>query len=282
VIARWFEKDRPIDSLPVDDRGLQYGDGLFETIAIRNGRLRLWPLHAERLRIGCERLDLEIPPDSTLRNYLEKAIGSVGGVSTGIIKLMVTRGSGPRGYRFAVGSPTRILLGLFEPTVYPEKYWIQGVRVRICAVRVAAQTALAGVKSLNRLEQVLARNEWRDDTCAEGLMLDADDNVTCGTMSNVFFVADSGLVTPPITTAGVCGVMRRHILAVLEQSDISASVEPVPIDIVQNFSEMFLCNSQIGLWPVRHCGTASLVAPGPVTRRVMEYLRESGIEECKS
>jgi 4-amino-4-deoxychorismate lyase len=277
----WFEEDRRADGVPIDDRGLQYGDGLFETIAVRLGQPRLWPLHAERLLSGCERLGIVAPATDELRRLVDNAIFSTAEFSAGVVKLIVTRGSGQRGYRFSERARPRVIIGTFEKAVYPVDFWAGGIDIRICSLRLARQPALAGIKSLNRLEQVLARNEWQDASFAEGLMLDSKGNIICGTMSNVFFASPSGLITPAITDAGVCGVMRRHILAIADADGIAASVRPVSMQELENFEEMFLCNSQIGLWPVRRCGSNSLAAPGPVTSRIMALLLASGIEECR-
>ncbi len=277
----WFDMDGAIKTLPVDDRGLQYADGVFDTIAIRQGRARLASLHIERLRIGCERLGMDIPATDVLLGMLGSAIASTACDGSGVAKFVVTRGSGQRGYRYASDSTPRVMLGLFELPVYSRACWMHGVEIRICNLRLGSQPALAGIKSLNRLEQVLARNEWQSESIAEGLMLDADGNIVCGTMSNLFVSSESGLSTPAITTAGVSGVMRRHIIARSESDGLTVNVEPIPISTFKECREVFLSNSQIGIWPVRRCGTRSYAAPGPTTQRVMKLLANSGIDECR-
>jgi 4-amino-4-deoxychorismate lyase len=278
----WFGDFGRIDSIPVDDRGLHYGDGLYETIAIRSGRPRLWQMHVERLQLGCERLAIPAPTEALLQEILAGAMQETTGLKIELAKLIVTRGSSPRGYRHAVGQPPRVLLGLFEKPVYPPGLRTRGINVRICATRLAAQTALAGIKSLNRLEQVIARNEWQDDTVSEGLMLDENDHIVCGTMSNLFVVRNKLLQTPPVTTAGICGVMRRQILYVAEENKVPVVVEPLPVKAIGECTEMFVCNSQIAIWPVRHCGTIEFDAPGSVTAGLVSMLAESGIEERQS
>ncbi len=277
----WFEIDGAIKTVPVDDRGLQYGDGLFETIAIRQGRPRLPGLHLERLQIGCERLGMEIPETGALLDMLDRAIDSTSCHGNGVAKLVITRGSGRRGYRYSSDSTPRVMLGIFEATVHKRDCWTHGVEIRICNLRLEPQPALAGMKSLNRLEQVIARNEWQSESIAEGLMLDADNNIVSGTMSNLFLVVDDGLLTPAITTAGVCGVMRRHIIDRSESDGLTVTVGPIPIHKLTDCREVFMSNSQIGLWPVRRCGTRSYSAPGPTTQRVMKLLASSGIDECR-
>jgi 4-amino-4-deoxychorismate lyase len=277
----WFDMDGAIEMLPVDDRGLQYGDGVFDTIAIRLGRPRLADLHIERLRIGCERLGMAIPATELLLDMLQRAISGTACLGSGVAKFLVTRGSGRRGYRYPGNSMPRIMLGVFESPAYARDCWTQGVEIRICNLRLGSQPALAGIKSLNRLEQVLARNEWQSESIAEGVMLDTDCNIVCGTMTNLFLVSGSGLLTPSITTAGVSGVMRRHIIAQSEADGLAVTVEPIPIRTLTECHEVFLSNSQIGIWPVRQCGTRSYAAPGPMTQRVMKLLASSGIDECR-
>jgi 4-amino-4-deoxychorismate lyase len=277
----WFDIDGAIKTVPVDDRGLQYGDGVFDTIAIRQGRPRLPGLHMERLQIGCVRLGMEIPATDMLLDMLDDAIAKTACHGSGVAKFVVTRGSGPRGYRYSGDSVPRIMLGIFESPVHARDCWTHGVEIRICNLRLGQQPALAGIKSLNRLEQVLARNEWQSESIAEGLMLDTDSNIVCGTMSNLFLVSDGGLLTPAITTAGVSGVMRRHIIARSETDGLPVTVEPVPVRKLTDCREVFLSNSQIGIWPVRRCGASSYTAPGPTTQRVMKLLANSGIDECR-
>jgi 4-amino-4-deoxychorismate lyase len=281
VKPAWFDSDGAIESVPVDDRGLQYGDGVFDTLAIRRGRARLEGLHIERLRLGCERLGMQAPSAELLLGMLETAIARTSCHGSGVAKFVVTRGSRLRGYRHSADSTPRILLGIFESPLHAPDCWIRGIETRICNLRLGSQPALAGMKTLNRLEQVLARNEWQSESIAEGLMLDADCNLVCGTMSNVFLVSDRGLLTPAITSAGVSGVMRRHIIAEAVCAGLTVTVEQVPMRRLAECDELFISNSQIGVWPVRLCGAKSYTAPGPTTQRVMTMLADSGIEECR-
>lgn len=276
----WFSESGRVDSLPIDDRGLHYGDGLFETIAVRSGRPRLWDLHIERLHFGCTRLAIPAPSEESLRNLLRTSMQEVGISRVGLAKIVVTRGSTPRGYRFSAAQLPRVLLGLFDKQDIPAAVRTRGVNIRLCSTRLAAQAALAGIKSLNRLEQVLARNEWQDDSITEGLMLNDEDQVVCGTMSNLFVVCDSLLRTPPVTTSGICGVMRRQILTIAAANGIPVAVEPLPVTDIGRCSEMFICNSQFGLLAVRQCDDVEFSVTGSVTATIMSLLAISGIEEC--
>ncbi|HBZ93517.1 MAG TPA: aminodeoxychorismate lyase, partial [Pseudomonas sp.] len=198
----------PGEQLSVRDRGLAYGDGLFETIAVRGGRIPLLARHMARLADGCRRLSipLDLPQ---MESELQAFAGQLG---DGVAKLVVTRGEGQRGYAPPQPcQPLRILQAAPLPQ-YPAVHAEQGVRLFPCETRLAEQPLLAGLKHLNRLEQVLARAEWQDAECAEGLMRDSHGRVIEGVYSNLFLVIEGGLVTADLSRCGVAGVMRAELL----------------------------------------------------------------------
>ena len=239
----------PAPALPVQDRGLQYGDGLFETLAVKDGRIVLLESHLQRLAEGCARLGLAMPAPAMLRTELHTAAA---GPAPAVLKLILTRGSGGRGYRPpAVPEPRRVLLRYPWPE-YPAAWSEEGASLRVCDTRLSIQPRLAGIKHLNRLEQVLARAEWNDtDGYQEGLMLDTEERVIEGTMSNVFASPGEGvLLTPDLSRCGVAGVMRRHILEQAAQSGIPIREAPITLDELLRAREIFLCNSVMGVWPV--------------------------------
>jgi 4-amino-4-deoxychorismate lyase len=130
---------------------------------------------------------------------------------------------------------------------------------------VAVQPALAGVKHLNRLENVLARAEWRDPEIAEGLLCDTDDNVIGGTMSNLFIARRGQLITPDLTRCGVAGVMRDLVMELAQTHGIPLQVTAIGLDDLFDADEVFVVNSVIGVWPVMALGrrswnTSTLVA----------------------
>ena len=275
----WFREGRSCDTLGADDRGVQYGDGLFETVAIRNGQPRLWDYHVERLQTGAARLGLAPPAEATLRSALDDALAEAqANMARCIAKLLVTAGTGPRGYRRAGNEPATLLTGISQSRQLPDTCYRQGVDLRLCNTRLAVQPQLAGMKTLNRLEQVLARNEWQDDSVFEGLMLDTDGRLICGTMSNVFLITGQQLITPAISRCGVSGVMRRHVLAVLDRAAIYCQVRDVAVDELWSSDGVFICNSQLGVLPAKRCGQHSWKLQ-PVFRRLSAALRDSGIEE---
>jgi 4-amino-4-deoxychorismate lyase len=250
------------------DRGLLYGDGVFETIAIGDGVPLAWDLHLARLLRGCARLAITGLDTQALAAEAHELCR---GGDRGIVKVMVTRGIGQRGYRPEAGvMPTRIVQWHPWPK-YPSGHWRDGVNLRWCQTRLAVQPLLAGIKHLNRLEQVLARAEWDEPRIAEGLMCDTRGRVVSGTMSNVFFVADGVLHTPDIRDCGVAGVARARILQWADQERLACRIDDYTPAALQAAKEVFVCNSVIGVWPVRSLDQVCY-APGALAARIMEAL----------
>ena len=275
----WFDDGRPLDSIRLDDRAVQYGDGLFETIAIRSGRPRLWSYHTERLQTGCARLGLVVPDVQRLEDALSSALANAP-VDTDycVAKLLVSAGTGPRGYKRATDGPGTLLIGLSDSSRLPANMYRDGVRVRLCDTRLAVQPTLAGIKTLNRIEQVLARNEWDDEAVFEGLVLDTDERLICGTMSNVFLIDGNSLATPAITRCGVSGVMRRHLLTTVEQAGIDCEVRDIAGDELKTCQGGFLTNSQFGVLPVTQCAGRTW-RQNEFSRQLMRLVANTGVTE---
>jgi len=278
-VTHWFRAGEHCDSISVDDRAVQYGDGLFETIAIRGGQARLWNYHTERLQTGCAHLGLRVPTEQLLEDALFSALGA-GPVDPDycVAKILVSAGTGPRGYRRARTGEGTLLVGLADSARLPEVMYREGVHVRVCDTRLAVQPLLAGIKTLNRLEQVLARNEWQDDTVFEGLLLDTEDRLICGTMSNVFLLDGHSLVTPAITRCGISGVMRRHVLTIVEQAGIDCDVRDVASRELNSCQGGFLTNSQFGVLPINRCADRSWHLNN-LSQRIVQLVTDSGVAE---
>ena len=279
-MTEWFKDGEPATSLPLDDRSMSYGDGVFETIAIRDGEPRLWTLHKERLVAGCRRLGLELPPVKTIEQALFGALERTTLDPRSLTaKLVVSAGPGPRGYR----RPDRPSIGLYvslsKAASLDRAAYETGVAVRVCRTPVAVQPQLAGIKSLNRLDQVLARQEWRSAPPWEGLMLDVDGHLICGTMSNVFLVNHNAYATPRLDRSGVAGVMRRHVIDLLEGASMACPERRLTLADLSDADEVFLTNSQVGAVPVTAIDDRPRVR-GPATERVMQLLAENGVPEC--
>ncbi len=234
-----------IEQLSIEDRGFQYGDGLFETIAIRDGRYEYLDRHLMRMKKGCERLGLIWPGDMA---WLDD-IHSLGKQANGVLKLVLSRGVGGRGYVYDTeAKATRISLLYSLPEF--DSHNISGVNVRVCATPVSINPVLAGIKHLNRLDNVLARNESRDPAIAEGIMLDDQQHVIEGTMSNLFCVLDGELFTPSLARAGIQGITRNRIIELAELQGIQVHEIDISLGNFLDMEAIFMCNSLIGIWPV--------------------------------
>jgi 4-amino-4-deoxychorismate lyase len=233
-------------TVPISDRAFQYGDGLFETVRLAGGRLQLWALHCQRLQEGASRL--RIPLDlRAVERHCEQLTRDT---AHGVVRITVTRGDGMRGYAASPRTTPRIVCALYPPSHTETDP--RGVRVRVCETRLAEQPRLAGLKHLNRLEQVLARQEWSPPDYGEGLMLDVTGRLVEGTFSNVFLLLGDRLCTPALDRCGVAGVMRRFILDERPGLD---GIEVLECDLwprdIGRAGECFLTNALIGVWPVR-------------------------------
>jgi 4-amino-4-deoxychorismate lyase len=250
------------------DRGLAYGDGLFETMAAHDGRIRWLDLHLDRLEEGCRRLEIPAPSRSLLAGEIETLCPRKGRV---VVKLIVTRGPGARGYPPPESpEPTRVLAVSQWPD-YPDSRYHDGISVRTCRLRLGENPALAGIKHLCRLEQVLALLELRGQPVQQGLMLDASGTVAQGTSSNVFIVAGGELATPSLARCGIKGVMRRVVLEASRALAIRAEEREIVPNELLGADEVFMTNALFGIWPVTELDGRRF-AVGRTTQRLMEHL----------
>ena len=239
---------KPGNSISIRDRGLLYGDGVFRTLRASQGKALHWPLHYQKLKRDCAALGMPCPDEALLCAELDQVLAQH---PDGVLKLIVTRGEGVRGYTpSAAVTPTRIWDFSSLPD-YPPEWTTQGIKARICSLRLPAQPRLAGIKHLNRLENVLAAAEWNNPEIAEGLLLDADGNVIEGTRSNLFMVSQGQLVTPDLSRCGVAGIQRERVMAWALQHGVTLQVREVVLEEALHADELFIVNSVIGLWPIR-------------------------------
>jgi len=249
-MAMMLVNGAPAEFIPATDRGLAYGDGVFRTLRAVDGRPLHWSRHHAKLRDDCAALSIPCPSELILLNDVQSAIA---GLAHATVKIMVTRGSGPRGYASPQPCvPMRIVIAELHARP-PESS--SGVTIHLCSLRLAHQPALAGVKHLNRLENVLARAEWNDSAIAEGLLLDQDGCAIGGTMSNLFIVEQGALATPILSRCGVAGVTRARVIDIAARLRIACRVEHLPLQRVLDADELFIVNSVIGLWPVSRMAT---------------------------
>jgi 4-amino-4-deoxychorismate lyase len=255
-----------IQTVATTDRGLHYGDGLFETIAQVDGQLQYWPEHFERLQKSAARLGMQCPPEQA---WLDD-IASLKPEPTCVIKLMLTRGQGQRGYAVdASHIPTRLAFKSEYPTV---KAWQdQGMDVILCNTPVSINPALAGMKHLNRLDNVLAATEVKTAGADEGIMCDPHGNVICGTRSNVFMVEGDALITPNLDKAGIAGVMRAQVIQKANALGWQVQENQVSLHNLTSANSVFVTNSVIGLCPVKTVAGHTFMI-GPRIRALQEAL----------
>lgn len=226
-------------SLPLEDRGLAFGDGVFETVLVRDGRPMLWEAHLSRLKRGCRHLGIPLPAMEAISELPGRL-----GEGQHVLKLIVTRGSGGRGY-MPPSSPEPNWRWLSVPFTPRASCWWEGVRIRQCDWRLAIQPALAGIKHMNRLENVMARREWTDPAVAEGLLCDTHGDLVEATSMNVFWQREGRLETPCLDQAGVAGTLREALMTRHPIKEVHC-----PPDILGQAEAVWVGNSVQGLWPV--------------------------------
>lgn len=255
------------------DRGLAYGDGVFRTLRIHGGLPCNWHLHYQKLVADCSTIGIVCPSaelliDDLHRLFMEEVLESKDAVA----KIIVTRGEGERGYAPpAITMPTRIVMRSNMPNYSPENYNL-GVALYLCETRIAMQPQLAGIKHLNRLENVLARMEWRDEQFFDGLMLDTQDNITECTMSNIFVRFGDTLITPSLNLCGVAGITRQQILALSKPLNLVVNEGKIPLKKLYDADEVIICNSLYGVFQVRKIPD-KIWSPQPLAAKLRSILK---------
>jgi 4-amino-4-deoxychorismate lyase len=251
------------------DRGLHFGDGLFETIACRNGTARFLELHLERLVRSCERLRINLGDAGVVRRELQATAARAGGA---LLKLIFTRGDAvARGYGWSGTEVATRVVFLYPLPPENAAAVRDGIRVRTARLRYGENEQLAGMKHLNRLEQVLARSEASAEDAAELLVYSSSGHLASGTMSNVFLVQDGQIRTPRMDRCGVAGVMRRAVMREASVLGLAVDESLLTAEDVARSGEIFVTNARIGIWPVRSLDDRE-IGVGAITRRLQEHM----------
>ncbi|MCK7594725.1 aminodeoxychorismate lyase [Pseudomarimonas salicorniae] len=246
MIAPGVWVDGRAEGLPADDRGLAYGDGVFETVLCVDGRPVWWDAHLSRLERGAAVLGFVAPERDVWQRDAERALAHADpGAARCVLKLLLTRGSGARGYAVRAPSRPRRVVSI-GPAPEVDGAAREGLRLRWCRTALAVQPALAGIKHLNRLEQVLARQEWIEAEIDEGLMCDTQGRAVSAISGNLLCLTRRGWLTPPVDQAGIAGLCRARLLA--EGLVSEAELRP---DDVMAAEALAVCNSVRGILPVR-------------------------------
>ena len=251
------------------DRGLNYGDGLFETMRLHAGRVCLLSRHLARLRAGCARLALPYPGDAPIEADIARLAATA---AEGVVRLVLTRGDGGRGYAPPHDAAGRRIVSLHAlPPPGPP-----ALSLGICSTPLGQSMALGGLKHLGRLEQVLAAAEVAVAGWDEGLMLDASGHVVEATRHNLFYVRGGRVLTPPLERCGVAGVMRGLVLETLVALNLPGGEAALRYDELDEIDEMFLCNAVVGVRPVRRVADRELPA-GQTVEALHRPLAAAGV-----
>ncbi|HEY0975580.1 MAG TPA: aminodeoxychorismate lyase [Solimonas sp.] len=251
----------------LQSRALHYGDGVFRTLLIWKGQVHDAERQCAHLAADARRLDLIPPATATLRHEMDQLAS---GRERSVLKILLWRQARERGYAPRTQECERLLMTTDAPR-YADTCWSEGIVAIRSPQRLATPAPLPGIKHLARLEQVLASRDWPDGV-QEALMADADDRPICGTRSNLFWVCEDRLNTPPLDRCGVRGATRERVLALSDALGIAVREVHTDWPTLEAADDVFVTNSLIGLWPLQALGERRWPTPGPVTRQLMQAL----------
>ena len=235
-------------TLPANDRAVQFGDGCFTTATVRNGKINFSEQHLLRLQLACDKLLLPFTEWSKLASEMQQLAMNE---QLAVLKVIISRGIGGRGYSAAnCHQPTRILSLSPFPTFYAD-WRTQGINLALSPVCLGVNPHLAGIKHLNRLEQVLIRTHLEQTSAQEALVLDSDGWLTECCAANLFWRKGKEVYTPYLDRAGVNGTMRQRIMACL--NDASWQVQEVRerVETLADADELIICNALMPVVPVK-------------------------------
>lgn len=254
------------ESFALNDRGLAYGDGVFETLLVHVGEPVWWSEHWQRLLRGAKVLKIPAPNETIVRDACQVLLANHTDAEC-VLKIILSRGSGGRGYAAPSNPEPRIIISVHRaPTRIQEP-----VTLRWCDTRLARQPALADIKHLNRLEQVLARNEWQDENIFDGLMCDTENNVVCATSANVFVKIQDQWLSPKIDQAGIAGIARAWVFKQWPKTQ-EAHLSRLEVEQAE---AIFICNAVRGILAVKRLGEVTFT----VDQNIRDLQRQLAIEQ---
>ena len=270
-------------NISVLDRGLAYGDGIFETMnwcVSKSNKIKIygveyWKRHLERLKIGCDKIKLPMPSEDLLNSYKNKILkkSAESSLNRGILKIIITRGVGGRGYKYESSLKPTIIFLSFPAKTIDHKLYNSGVRVKLCKTDISENKRISGIKHLNRLDSVIARSEW-DDNFFEGLFVDKSGNLLEGTMTNIFFIKNKVLYFPKLKSFGIEGIISQVIREKTNLFFKDFMECNLKFSEIKNFDAMFITNSIIRVMPVKYLENVSFTITYEL-RSLVEYFLSS-------
>lgn len=266
-------------AINIADRGLAYGDGLFETMRVINGDIPLLDRHLARFLKGVSVLNLgeEKRLKQDFLHYVKSTLHEIRDnacLDASVLKLMVTRGAGGRGYIPPEEPHHNVIAQVFDLPSYPDSYYDMGVNVKVCQYRLAYQPQLSGIKHLNRLDQVLASQELFD--APEGIVLDYEGRIIEGTKSNLLLFKGKRVFTPDLSGSGVHGVLRNVLLDTSSNLGIKIEQANIKVEALPEYDGVAFINSVFGIWPVHQltllAGETVLYQKNANFQQVRDYL----------
>lgn len=242
-----WQNDQPINQIKGDDRGLAYGDGLFATMLVNNKQIQYLEYHLKRLQDGAERLGFYWKIGKNLRAALHHLAQNN---DLSCIKLQVTRGSGGRGYTPPINPSPIVIVSCHALPSHYDDWRRTGVKLTHSQVHLAQQPLLAGIKHLNRLEQVLVKSAVLPTSADEFWVSDTCGNIIESAIGNLFFIHGNEVFTPRISFAGVAGVMREQLIYILLQMGFKVNAIDISWQQVQKSEFVLMTNSLVGICPV--------------------------------
>jgi len=247
MAAKNLINGKAFDQIEVFDRALHYGDGVFETIAIQDGKVLCFDEHLNRLEKGCKKIKIPVQDKKIIKNEI---LSLTENTDRAVVKIIITRGQGGRGYKIPDNIESTRIISLFPWPDYSSELSIFGIKTKLCNYRYSNNPVLAGIKHLNRLEQILARAEWGDKKIIEGIVMNSDNYIIEGTMSNIFCILEKTLYTPDLSLCGIEGIVREKIINLADKLKFKIEIKKITLDFLLNAEEIFMCNSLIGIWPI--------------------------------
>ncbi|WP_282130609.1 aminodeoxychorismate lyase [Pseudoalteromonas aliena] len=230
-------------TISTSDRGLNYGDGFFTTAKVVDGQVQYWPHHKARLIECAERLGF---PELDFYSLENKITQHTTDLQLSVLKILITRGEGGRGYGLPSECNITILLSVLD---YPSNYSAlakKGVRLEISPIKLASQPYLAGLKTLNRLEQVLIKKAMQTQNCDDVLVLDHNNNVIEASAANIFAIKNHKVFSPLVDECGIKGVYLQSLC-----DKLPVEFKRVQVEDLTQADAVFVCNSLMGAVPVK-------------------------------